>query len=106
MNVKQMVYAGGDLNLATDSTSAWSPDRSSAADVTVLRQAVKNIFYTVANSNAINNLNYRYEMAIWRIVLIVLNVVIAAGLVVWGVFAVRGALKAAKRSSDTENDPE
>ena len=106
MNVKQMVYAGGDLNLATDSTSAWSPDRSSTADVTVLRQAVKNIFYTVANSNAINNLNYRYEMAIWRIVLIVLNVAIAAGLVVWGVFAVRGALKAAKRSSDTENDPE
>lgn len=105
MNVKQMVYAGGDLNLATDSNSAWSPDRSSAADVTVLRKAVKNILYTVANSNAINNLNYRYELAVWKILLIVINAAVAAGLIVWGVFAVRGALKAAKsKTSDASKD--
>ncbi len=99
MNTKQMAYAGGDLNLATDSNSAWSPDRKSASDVVVLRKAMKNILYTVANSNALNNLNYRYEMAIWRIVFIILNIVIAVGLAVWGFFAIRGALKSAKRPS-------
>lgn len=52
MNVKQMVYAGGDLNLST--TRRWSAASSatSAADITVLRNATHNILYTVANSNA------------------------------------------------------
>ena len=105
MNVKQMVYAGGDLNLATDTVSAWNADRKVTSDVVVARKAVKNILYTVANSNAINNLNYRYELAVWKILLIVINVAIAVGLIVWGVFAVRGALKAAKsKTSDASND--
>lgn len=106
MNVKQMVYAGGDLNLATDSISSWSPDRSSVADVTVLRQATKNVLYTVANSNAINNLNYKYLPAIWRIVFTVANIVIAVGLAVWGVFAVLSAVKAYKqKTTNNGNDP-
>ena len=104
MDNRQMIYAGGDLNLCSDKMRMWSDyDANSAADVTVLRRAAKNIFYTVANSNAINNLNYRYAMAIWKIMLIVVNCVIFAGLIVWGVFAVRGALKRA-RSEQTQNE--
>ena len=102
-----MIYAGGDLNLCSDKSRMWTDyDSSSAADVTVLRRAAKNVMYTVANSNAINNLNYRYSMAIWKILLIVGNCVIAAGLIVWGVFAVRGALKKSKsvRTSESETD--
>ncbi len=106
MNTKQMVYAGGDLNLATDSTSAWSPDRKSAADVTVLRKAVKNVLYTVANSNALNNLNYRYEPAVWRIVLLVFTILIPVGLAAWGVFAVLGAIKSAKAGGKPEKAEE
>ena len=104
MDNRQMIYAGGDLNLCSDKMRMWSDyDANSAADVTVLRRAAKNIFYTVANSNAINNLNYRYAMAIWKIMLIVVNCVIFAGLIVWGVFAVRGALKRS-RSEQTQNE--
>ena len=107
MDNRQMIYAGGDLNLCSDKSRMWTDyDSSSAADVTVLRRAAKNVMYTVANSNAINNLNYRYSMAIWKILLIVGNCVIAAGLIVWGVFAVRGALKKSKsaRTSESETD--
>lgn len=97
MNFRQMIYAGGDLSLATDKSGYWndalSTIQKSAADVTVLRMATKNILYTVANSNAMNGLNYVYKMAIWKIVLIVVMSVIAAGLVVWGFFAIKGAFK-------------
>lgn len=94
MNTKQMIYAGGDLNLATDAGAHWTDyDRKSAEDVSVLRMAAKNILYTVANSNAMNNLNYKYEPAIWKILLIVANIVIAVGLTAWGVFAIIHAYK-------------
>lgn len=52
MNSRQMAYAGGDLNLATQPVS-WC-DSSDVSDVIVLRQSAKNVFYTVANSNAMN----------------------------------------------------
>lgn len=90
MDSKQMIYAGGDLNLCSNKAKMWSSyDSKSAADVTVLRMATKNILYTTANSNMINSFNYKYAMAIWKILLIVLDCAVAVGLAVWGVFAVR-----------------
>ena len=52
MNSRQMAYAGGDLNLATQPVS-WC-DTSDIADLIVLSNAAKNVLYTVANSNAMN----------------------------------------------------
>ncbi len=105
MNNRQMIYAGGDLNLCSDKTRMWKDyDPDSAADITVLRRAAKNVMYTVANSNAINNLNYRYAMALWKIMLIVVNCVIFAGLATWGVFAVRSALKKAKTKKNDKTE--
>lgn len=99
MNVKQMVYAGGDLNLYT--TRRWSAASSatSAADITVLRNATHNILYTVANSNAYSAEILYERMPIWQIVTIVIECVIGAGLIVWGVFAVRRALKKSKEQT-------
>ena len=92
MNSRQMAYAGGDLNLATQPVS-WC-DESSAADVTVLRDNIKNIFYAVVNSNAMNGEVIGYKMPIWQIFLIVIDCVIVVGVAVWGFFVVRKALKA------------
>ena len=36
-----------------------------------------------------------YKLPIWQVIMFVVDAVMAAGLAVWGVFAVRGALKAA-----------
>ena len=99
MNTKQMAYAGGDLNLANTPmrTRVWA-DSSSAADVTVLRNCAKNILFATANSNAINRDIAGYRMPVWQVVMIVVICVIVAGLAVWGVFAVRGALRKPENS--------
>lgn len=86
MNCRQMVYAGGDLNLCSDLAKQWQDFNSkSVADVTMLRKATKNILYTVANSNAINSLSYVYTMAPWKIVLICVDVALVLGIAVSGI---------------------
>lgn len=94
MNSRQMAYAGGDINLATLPVS-WC-DSSSAADVYVLRGCVKNICYSVVNSNAMNGEVIGYKMPIWQILLIVFDCVLVVGLAVWGFFAIRKVLKKTK----------
>ena len=93
MVVKDMVYAGGDLNLEMVGSMVWRDvDANSAADVSVVRQAAKNILYTIVNSNA-----YRGEfvmlMPIWQIVMFIVDAVVVVGLGVWGFFAIRKAKK-------------
>lgn len=93
MIVKDMVYAGGDLNLEMVGTNVWkNVDANSAADVSVLRQASKNILYTIANSNAYRG-NFVMHMPVWQIVMIVVDCAIVVGLCVWGFFVVKKALK-------------
>ena len=75
-----MIYAGGDLNLCSNKAKMWNDyDVNSAADVYVLRNAAKNVLYTTLSSNMVNGFNYKYAMAIWKIVLIVVNVVAFIG---------------------------
>lgn len=98
MDAKQMIYAGGDLNLCSNKSRMWSDyDSSSAADVTMLRNAAKNVLYTTMNSNMVNSFNYRYAMAYWKIILIVVDVVMVAGLALWGFFVIRSAKKQFKK---------
>lgn len=95
MNPKQMVYAGGDLNLATQESRMWTAASTTtdAGDITVLRNSAHNILYTVANSNALNGEVIGYKLAVWQILMFIIDGVVAAGLIIWGVFAVRKALK-------------
>lgn len=86
MDPRQMIYAGGDLNLCSDLAKQWQDcNNKSAADVTVLRKATKNILYTVANSNAVNSLSYVYTMAIWKIALICVDVAAVIGIIISGI---------------------
>ena len=85
MSVKQMVYAGGDLNFYYPIRIWTSPDATDAADVTVLRTAVKNILYTYTNSNAMASEAIGYRMANWQIIAIAVECVIGAGLILWGI---------------------
>ena len=99
MIVKDMVYAGGDLNLEMVGTNVWRDvDRNSAADITVLRQASKNILYTIANSNAYRG-SFVMHMQIWQIFMIVVDCVVIFGLGSWGFFVIRKSIKKFK----TEN---
>lgn len=96
MNTKQEAYAGGDLNL-TESRWWNSFSSSSAADVTIIRNAMHNVMFVLANSNAVNGEIIGYGMPYWQIVLICVDVALGVGCVVWGVFSVRSALKKAKK---------
>lgn len=92
IDCKQMAYAGGDLNLMMTG-SGWKCDFSYAADVIVLRQCVKNILYTVVNSNAMNGDVIGYRLPIWTILLIVFDCLLIAALAVWGFVVIRNAVK-------------
>ena len=105
MSAKQMAYAGGDLNLCSAKNRMWSKyDANNAGDVTVLRMAAKNILYTVGNSNAMNNVGYKYGMPVWRIIVIVADVATCAALAVWGVFALLGVYRPKKLSAASSSD--
>jgi len=98
MPADQMIRAGGDLNL----TQISGLPSTSAADLTTtqiaaMRQATKNILYTVAQSNAMNGkgegVEYRYALPLWNIWLILLNIGALLAFAAWGFFAIRKAQK-------------
>lgn len=92
---RQMIYAGGDLNLTT--TEFWRNfNENNAGDVTMLRRAAKNVLYTVSGSNAINTPVKFYIPPLWVWLLSAAGALILLGMITWGVFVVRGALKAKK----------
>ena len=83
MDSKQMIYAGGDLNLT--GTKYWTTARSGEKeDVIMLRRAAHNILYAVANSNAMNQKILSYEMPDWQKLFMVGEAVVIAGIVIWG----------------------
>ncbi len=85
MNVDQMLRAGGDLSLSADKKIS---DRTSSTFVTCVRRATKNVLYTIANSNAMNGLgpnsNLSYDLPLWVIRLIMINVGLFIGFATWG----------------------
>lgn len=92
MDCEQMIYAGGDLNLASTTNRMWdSYDAGDAGDVTMLRRAAKNILDTVANSNAMNGRVIGYRLPLWVTVMIAVDCLLAAGLALWGFFVVKKA---------------
>ena len=90
MDIKQMVYAGGDMWLDTITPNKWY-DKADALDVYQLQESAKHMLYTVAKSNAMNGMGEdtvtETHMATWKVVLIVVDIVIVVLLILWGVLA-------------------
>ena len=90
MVVDQMIRAGGDLNL---SQSGLPSDDESSTQVTALRNATKNILYTVAQSNAMNGMGpdviYAYQTPYWVRAMLAVDVVLLAGIVLSGVWMIK-----------------
>ena len=94
---KQMYYAGGDLDLATLTSSMWTGDEvdtSENGDAIVLQTAAKNVMYALVNSNAMNAEVTGYNPPLWHSYLTYINIGIGVLLVLWGALAF---LKRAKR---------
>ena len=105
MNSRQMLYAGNDLILTSLEPLRWTDcDFNSAQDVQVLRTAAHNILYVVANSNSMNVDIIGYSLEWWITGLIVIDVLVPAALIVWGLFVVRKARKkCASEGADTSD---
>ena len=98
MNTRQEAYAGGDLNLAEN--RFWNSfDSTSAADVTVIRNAMHDVMYTLANTNAVNGEIVGYSIPTWQYFLIGFDVLLVLVLGYWGWVVIRKA-KAHKRETD------
>ncbi len=109
MDKEQMAYAGGDLLLSSVATKTWV-DKNNPVDLYVIKRNVKNILYTVANSNAMNGVGegiaVKTAMPYWQIWTIVISCVIAAGVAIWGCFAVMGYYKGRKQLSSVGEQEE
>ena len=86
MSAKQMAYAGGNLNLANQ-PKAWV-DSENAQDVTVLRENIKGILYTVANSNTFNAEVIGYLNPLWVNTMFIVDGALAGVLLIWGARAI------------------
>lgn len=100
MNPRMMFYAGGDLDLATLSSSMWEDcDPSETGDAIILRRAAKNILYAFANSNAMNAEVVGYKVPLWHLALYALDGVVGAALIIWGVAAIVSACRKRKQQT-------
>ena len=104
MMTDQMIRAGGDLALFQGRNPSTEGDLYTPSHRAAMRQATKNILYTVVNSNAMNGMGegiiYRYAMPYWLIAVVVLIVVVAAAFAVWGFFSIRKSVRKLKAASD------
>lgn len=90
MPVKQMAYAGGDINLSL--TCSWNKvDEKSANDVYVVRRCLKNMLYVTGNSNAMNGFGDGFAKhagtPIVTIIQIFVDIALPIIIVAWGVVA-------------------
>lgn len=92
--VDQMIRAGGDLFLTQDSKVFSKED--DATQVTLLRKAVKNILYVVANSNVMSVVVDGMKAPLWQTWLIAGDAVLAVLLILWGVLVFRKGKKKAQ----------
>ncbi|MFA6829789.1 MAG: glycoside hydrolase family 3 C-terminal domain-containing protein [Bacilli bacterium] len=100
MDAKQEAYAGGDLNLATLSSSSWkNADESSTSDLIVLRNALKNVCYSFVNSNAMKGIVIGTRLSKWEIVMIIADVTIPVAVVLWGGLYIGLALRKIKNEN-------
>ena len=97
MDSKQMLYAGGDLNLVSDDEQKLITSKKYGTayvkaddpkDANLLRKAAHNNLYALANSCAMKVAIAGYEMANWRKVLIAVEIALPCLLFGWGVAAV------------------
>ena len=109
MHPDQMIRAGGDLNLSQDykpSSAATQDGMTDELQIKALRQATKNILYTVANSNAMNGMGegvvWVATMAKWKVALICVNVGLVVLSSVWSFFAIRKGFKKMKNSDQVQ----
>ena len=92
MDSKQMLYAGGDLNLCgdegvklrTDSRNGDPVKPTNKKDANLLRRSAHNNLYAIVNSAAMKKPIKGYNLAYWKVGLYAGTGGVASALVIWG----------------------
>ncbi|MCQ2087182.1 MAG: glycoside hydrolase family 3 C-terminal domain-containing protein [Bacilli bacterium] len=99
MDSKQMLYAGGDLNLCSEATCKLKigggdnqVQKDSAKDANLLRKASHNLLYCIANSNIMKADILGYRNAVWSNVLTGATIGVGVGVAGWGAWAILSSL--------------
>lgn len=100
MDADISIRNGNDAMLvAYDTETNHLTDKSSATSVTAMRQACKNIMYTVVNSRAYDEANMEEGLKNWQIAAIIIDILFAGLIVLLEV----KTLKTYKKNKATEN---
>ncbi|MCD8382923.1 MAG: glycoside hydrolase family 3 C-terminal domain-containing protein [Clostridiales bacterium] len=98
MNADQAIRNGSDLMLKNyDVETNHVSDTTSATGVLAMRNSAHNILYTVVNSRAYDPDNLNGGLSTWKVILIVVDVLVAIVLVVLEVLAIRKSRKLSKQ---------
>lgn len=79
MDADRAIRGGSDMMLATAGNDAILTDQKSATSVLAMRQASKNIMYTMVNSYTYNNYNPN-EIAGWVVTIYIVDAIVLLGL--------------------------
>ena len=90
-HVDEMIRAGGDLFLTQDTKSFNMED--DATQITLLRNATKNILFTVVNSNAMSFSIEGYLKPIWQEWMVYIDIALAAIFLLWGAGIIAATIK-------------
>ena len=95
-----MIRNGNDCMLvAYDTETNHVTDTKSATSVKAMRQACKNIMYTVVNSRAYDAENLQTGLMTWQIAAIVIDVILAAGIILLELVAIQKLRKRSKNGN-------
>ena len=98
--VDLMIRAGGDLFLTQDTKVFYKDD--DATQITLLRNATKNVLYVTANSNVMSVVVDGYKMPLWQEIMIWVDVAAVVAVAVWGVLIVWFTRKKEKQAPAAE----
>ena len=102
MNADQAVRNGNDAMLVPyDSETNHVKDTESATSVKAMRQSCKNILYTVVNSRAYSDDNIKEGLLNWQITAIVIDAILAVGIIVLEVLTIKRYRKRKSQLIDT-----
>lgn len=111
MDSKQMLYAGGDINMVSLEDRKLTTDKkygtpvvsaTDPKDVNLLRKAAHNNLFAIVNSNAMKADIIGYKPAIWRIALTAGTWSVVGVIAVWGFFAIFTALRKKEETPKAE----
>jgi beta-glucosidase len=102
-NADQEIRNGNDAMLvAYDTETNHVKDKTSATSLNAMRKSSKNIMYTVVNSRAYEGNNANVSLLMWQIAAIIIDVILAAGIIILELRIIKNYKKRLEKEGMTE----